>query len=141
MDKRKSIMKVPKNYYRRVHETRYQKIFGAGAIFRQREMNPFVAQAWEQFRSFADLPSGALGIEFGCGTGINSITISRQGFRVIGLDISPTAVRKAGELARAHHCSTRFFVGDMLTSFSLKQALRWFSASLQDFKQRALTLP
>ncbi len=62
MNKRQRIVKVPKNYYRRVHETRYQKIFGAGAIFRQREMNPFVAQAWEHFCSFADLPPGALGV-------------------------------------------------------------------------------
>ncbi|MFQ6042860.1 MAG: class I SAM-dependent methyltransferase [Candidatus Poribacteria bacterium] len=116
MDKRQRIVKVPKNYYRRVHEARYQRIFGAGAIFRQREMNLFVARAWEQFRSFVDLPSGALGIEFGCGTGINSIIISQQGFRMIGLDISPTAVHKAVELAKANHCSARFFVGDMFDS-------------------------
>jgi len=116
MDKRQRILKVPKSYYRRVHETRYQKIFGAGAIFRQREMNPFVAQAWEQFRSFVNLPSGALGIEFGCGTGINSVIISQQGFRMTGLDISPTAIHKSAELARAHHCSTRFFVGDIFDS-------------------------
>ncbi len=127
MDKNRRVVKVPKNYYRQVHETRYQRILGTGSIFRQKEMNPYVAQAWKQFRSFAYLPSGALGIEFGCGTGINTITISLEGFRMIGLDISPTAIRKATELATklpkssvasgaSGCCLVRFLVGDIFNS-------------------------
>jgi SAM-dependent methyltransferase len=107
------IVEVPKNYYRKVHETRYRKILGSGASFRQKDMNSYVVQAWKQFLSFANLPSKALGIEFGCGTGINSNALSLQGFRMIGLDISPIAVLNANELARSNDSSAQFFVGDM----------------------------
>ena len=76
-------------------------------------MNPHVSQTWKKFRSFARLQTGDSGIEFGSGTGINAITISLEGYRMTGLDISPTAVRKAVELAKARSSSTRFLVGDM----------------------------
>ena len=101
--KNRRVIRVPKDYYHRVHETRYQRIFGSGAIFRQRDMNSYVAQAWKQFHSLVALPPGAFGIEFGCGTGINTVTIFLEGFRMIGLDISPTAIHKANELARTHN--------------------------------------
>lgn len=132
MDKRQRIVKVPKNYYRRVHEARYQKIFGAGAIFRQKRMNPSVSQAWQKFRSCAFLQSGDSGIEFGSGTGINAITVSLEGFRMVGLDISPTAVHKAVELARARNSSAHFLVGDMFAST--------FQASSFDFALNIWTL-
>ena len=116
MGKKQRIVEVPRDYYRRVHEERYRAIFGAGAVFRQKRMNPSVAQAWQKFRSFVDLQPGAQGIEFGSGTGINAITISLEGFRMVGLDISPTAVHKAVELAEARNSSARFVVGDMFDS-------------------------
>jgi SAM-dependent methyltransferase len=116
MGKEQRIVEVPRDYYRRVHEERYKAIFGAGAVFRQRSMNTSVAQAWRKFRSFADLQPGAQGVEFGSGTGINAITISLEGFRIVGLDISPTAVQKAVELAKARNSSARFVVGDMFDS-------------------------
>lgn len=112
-NKRQRIVRVPKNYYYRVHETRYRNIFGAGARFRQDRMNSYVADAWNQFCSDVRLPPGALGIEFGCGTGINAITISQQGFEMVGLDISPTVVQKAVELVYEQDCSVQFFASDM----------------------------
>jgi SAM-dependent methyltransferase len=38
-------------------------------------------------------------IDLGCGTGTHSIYLAQQGFAVIGVDISPTAVRQAQEKA------------------------------------------
>jgi len=64
------------------------------------------------------MPAGAFGIEFGCGTGINTVTVCQQGFSMVGLDISPTAVRKATELAKENNCSAQFIVGDMFTPAS-----------------------
>ena len=110
------IVQVPRNYYQLVHETRYRDILGAGALFRQERMNPWVAEAWEAFRAATDIRCGALGIEFGSGTGINSIIISLQGFQMIGLDISATATRRAAELAEARGSRAQFLVGDMFRS-------------------------
>ncbi|MGA8303151.1 MAG: class I SAM-dependent methyltransferase [Thermoplasmata archaeon] len=45
-------------------------------------------------------PHGAL-IDVGCGTGTNAIWLSRHGFRVTGVDVSPTAIAVAA--ARARH--------------------------------------
>ena len=109
------IVRVPKNYYYRVHETRYYNIFGAGARFRQDQMNSYVADAWDRFRSRVEISPGALGIEFGSGTGINTVTVCQQGFEMMGVDISPTVVRRAVELAKEKNCSAQFFVGDMFT--------------------------
>ncbi len=111
--RRRRVVRVPRDYYRRVHETRYRNILGSGAEYRQKRMQPHVAEAWERFRSTVTLPPGALGIEFGSGTGINAITIGRQRFRMMGMGISQTAVREARELARGRACPVPFFVGDM----------------------------
>jgi ubiquinone/menaquinone biosynthesis C-methylase UbiE len=78
-------------------------------------MNSYVADAWDRFRLTVVIPPGALGIEFGSGTGINAVTICQQGFEMVGLDISPTAVCQAVKLAKEKNCSAQFFVGDMFT--------------------------
>lgn len=116
MSKKLRVIEVPRDYYHRVHEERYQAIFGAGAVYRQKAMNSHVNRAWQRFRSFAQLRSGDPGIEFGSGTGINAITISLAGYGMTGLDISPTAVHKAAELAEEYNSPARFFVGDMFAS-------------------------
>ena len=116
MAKRQRIVRVPENYYYRAHETRYHRILGSGSVFRQKRMSPNVAKAWAEFCSSVDLPSRAMGVEFGSGTGINTITIAEQGYEMLGLDISPTAVRKARELAEERDSSARFMVGDMFNS-------------------------
>lgn len=84
--------------------------------YRQREMNSYVARAWKQFSSFTAIQPMSLGIEFGCGTGINTVTIALEGFRIIGLDISAIVIYKANELANAHSCSAQFLVGDIFDS-------------------------
>ena len=112
----KRIIKVPEDYYYRVHETRYKKILGSGSVFRQKIMNDDILSAWKEFVSMINLAPGASGIEFGSGTGINAITISQQGFQMTGLDISPTAVQKANELARINEEPVKFIVGDMFAT-------------------------
>ena len=112
----KRVIRVPKDYYYRVHETRYEKILGSGSVFRQKQMDSHILNAWEKFVSTVNLVPGVSGIEFGSGTGINSITISQQGFQMTGIDISPTAVQKANELAQKNEEPVEFIVGDMFAT-------------------------
>jgi len=112
----KRVVRVPKDYYYRVHETRYRKILGSGSVFRQKKMNNHVLSAWKEFVSTVNLVPGVSGIEFGSGTGINAITISQQGFQMTGIDISPTAIQKANELARNKEEIVEFIAGDMFAT-------------------------
>lgn len=113
MSKRKKIVKVPRGYYACVHEERYRAILGSGASFRDKDMQPCVARAWQEFKEFSGLAAGSKGLELGCGTGINTIVISLEGFDMHGLDISSTAIKKACELATQKGSDARFEVGDM----------------------------
>ena len=112
----KRVVKVPKDYYYRVHETRYKKILGSGSVFRQKQMNSHILNAWNEFVSTVNLVPGVSGIEFGSGTGINAITISQQGFQMTGIDISPTAIQKAKELAQNKEEIVEFIAGDMFVT-------------------------
>ncbi len=57
-------------------------------------------------------PCGALDI--GCGTGDNSIWLSQKGFRVIGVDASEIAIRKAIEKASNANVQCSFMAIDFL---------------------------
>ena len=129
MGKGERIIQVPKNYYRCAHETRYRNIFGAGAVFRGQDMNSHVTDAWRRFRSSADLACGVHGIEFGCGTGINAVIMAQEGFRMTGLDICPTAIQKAVELAERNGYRAEFIVGDMFET-GLRSASFDFAANI-----------
>ncbi|MCD4700455.1 MAG: methyltransferase domain-containing protein, partial [Candidatus Aegiribacteria sp.] len=96
----KRIVKVPKDYYYRVHETRYKKILGSGSVFRQKKMDSHIPGAWIELVSTVNLVPGVSAIEFGSGTGINAITIAQHGLQMTGIDISPTVIQKAKELAQ-----------------------------------------
>jgi hypothetical protein len=49
-----------------------------------------------------DLYPGMKVLDFGCGPGWTSRLLNQMGFEVISLDVSPTALRIAGELATRH---------------------------------------
>jgi len=115
-NRHKRIVRVPKDYYYRVHETRYRKILGCGSVFRQKQMDSHILSAWNEFVSAVDLVPGSSGIEFGSGTGINAVTISRQGFQMTGIDISPTVIENANELARKTGEIVEFMEGDMFAA-------------------------
>jgi len=57
-------------------------------------------------------PPGTL-LDVGCGTGTNAVWLSRQGFRVTGVDVSPTAIAVAAARARRAGVSVDLRVGSV----------------------------
>ena len=53
-------------------------------------------------------------LDLGCGTGEHSILAAAHGAQVLGIDVSPNAVRRAAEKAREGGVQARFEVGDAL---------------------------
>lgn len=53
-------------------------------------------------------------VDFGCGTGNYAIYLATKGFDVTGVDISPTAIRIAGENAKKKGVKCDFIAADVL---------------------------
>jgi len=54
-------------------------------------------------------------VDIGCGTGDNAIWLSQQGFDVLGIDSSETAIERAKEKATKANANCRFLVSNILT--------------------------
>jgi SAM-dependent methyltransferase len=52
-------------------------------------------------------------LELGCGTGANAVWLSLQGFPVTAVDVSPTAILRAGDRAARANVSVSFLLGDL----------------------------
>lgn len=51
-------------------------------------------------------------LDIGCGTGDNAIYLASRGYRVVGVDVAPTAVEEARQRAQAHGFDVTFEVAD-----------------------------
>jgi cyclopropane fatty-acyl-phospholipid synthase-like methyltransferase len=82
---------------------------------------PFVPIAWIFGPLFPDLvklvESGRIepgrAIDLGCGVGIEAIYLAESGFDVIGVDFSPTAIRRARRNARKAGVEVAFYQEDL----------------------------
>ncbi|WP_255151689.1 class I SAM-dependent methyltransferase [Halorarius halobius] len=61
-------------------------------------------------------------LDVGCGTGELSVFLARRGHRVLGIDLSPLAVRQAREKARWRRVPAEFLVWDALYLSTLADA-------------------
>jgi SAM-dependent methyltransferase len=52
-------------------------------------------------------------VELGCGTGTNAVWLASQGFQVTAVDLSPLAVQRARQRARAAGVRVHFLAGDV----------------------------
>jgi SAM-dependent methyltransferase len=52
-------------------------------------------------------------LDLGCGGGRHLIHLTREGFRVVGMDISPTALRLTYEWIQEEQCAASLIVADM----------------------------
>lgn len=78
----------------------------------------------------ADLDPGTA-LELGCGEGADAIWLARRGWRVTGLDLSPTAVARASDAARAVGVaeSARFLVADLASEWPVEKPVDLVVAS------------
>jgi len=67
------------------------------------------------FISKTNLPLTAQGLDLGCGAGNNAIWLTRQGFRMSGIDISPTAIEWANEKMLKENLKIDFKLGSAVT--------------------------
>lgn len=65
-------------------------------------------------------------LEFGCGTGTNSVWLAQQGFEVTGVDLAPLAVARAEQHAKAAGVKARFLVADVLRLPDLEAPFAFF---------------
>ncbi len=61
-----------------------------------------------------DVPEGGSVLDLACGIGRHSVPLARLGYRVVGVDLSPLYVEKAGEYAAGEDVEAVFIEGDML---------------------------
>ena len=55
-------------------------------------------------------------LDIGCGTGTSTIYLSKNGFDVMGIDISKEAIKKAVSKASMTRAKCRFYIGDITDS-------------------------
>jgi SAM-dependent methyltransferase len=108
-------------HYYEAHEAQYVKRLGAGQVawdggaYDDFFMRPFVARSLE--RSHFHSPGArARALELGCGTGPLSCQLAEAGFDVTGIDISPSAIAFAREVAATRNLPITFEVGDVCRS-------------------------
>lgn len=67
------------------------------------------------------LPAGRA-LDLACGEGRNAVWLAELGWRVTGVDFSPVAIGKAGQLAEARGVAGEFEVADLLAYVPAQQA-------------------
>ena len=61
-------------------------------------------------------------LDLGCGSGRHLIHLTREGFHVVGMDISPTALHLTHEWIQQEQCETPLILADMRETLPLKDS-------------------
>jgi len=109
--------------YYRLYDDLYREVnrTGSNSDFRNEGVRNLIYRHFERQRSDGLLPGpGAKLIDLGCGEGVNTVHFAQFGFRVTGVDISPTAIDMARRLANKERLKIDFHIADVLdlTEFS-----------------------
>ena len=99
------------NYF--MHEKQYRKrkenkafgwadeeLYAVGIAHLKRELPPLLKEAKI--------------LEIGCGNGVYSLWLAQQGYEVFGMDIAPTAIEWAKQMAEKQGVNAHFTVGNVL---------------------------
>ena len=103
--------------YYGAHEDTYRRLEAEGASCWDRRafddffMRPFLDRALAMLGPPAP---GARALEIGCGTGPVSCHVAAHGYDVLGVDLSPTAIRMAQRFAAERGVRARFALHDVL---------------------------
>lgn len=81
-------------------------------------MRPFLEKALEMIETDK---SNKVAFEYGCGTGAGASFLAQKGYRVDAVDISPTAILIAEEIALERNLKIHYSVRDLLSIASLSQ--------------------
>ncbi|WP_314592083.1 methyltransferase domain-containing protein [Paenibacillus terrigena] len=108
-----------KKYYYDEHEDTYQKMktgnISAWDEFHDPTSYSFDNSFLEKAFSIINInESGLEAFEYGCGTGAGACYLAKRGFTVDAVDISPTAIEMANEIARSKGLVINFRVQDLL---------------------------
>lgn len=101
--------------YEQQWDQTYRQAYAQG----RRHWRPEMATppVFAQFMASADAPLPAPGsrvLEAGCGDGLNAIYLAQRGYVVTGVDVSPTAIARAKEVAAEQHCPVDFLRLDLV---------------------------
>jgi SAM-dependent methyltransferase len=89
------------------YEERYRRVFTAGGLYwNDPNPNPFLLEIAET------LPEGSQCVEFGCGEGYQSRLMATCGHSVLGIDLSPTAIKRAWQNT-PEGMNVRYEIGDV----------------------------
>jgi cyclopropane fatty-acyl-phospholipid synthase-like methyltransferase len=98
-----------------------ERLFVDKASIYQEQLEELFEQAIQQVEELQSLlselrvPEGGWILDLACGVGRHSTLLGKKGYRVVGVDLSPTFIARAREIAEERSVSERveFRVGDM----------------------------
>lgn len=71
-------------------------------------------EQWSQYLiKKLSAPVGACGVDIGCGNGYFTRALTRAGYRMTGIDISPEMLSKAEDIALSEGVRAEFLIGDI----------------------------
>ncbi len=72
-------------------------------------------EQWSQYliKKLSAIPVGARGVDIGCGNGYFTRALTRAGYNMTGIDISPEMLSKATDLALSEGVRAEFLLGDI----------------------------
>ncbi|MEK7484198.1 MAG: class I SAM-dependent methyltransferase [Planctomycetota bacterium] len=99
------------------HEQSYQKKRQTSEYVGWLKRNEFEedwTQSWQKILQKSQFPKQGKVIELGCGAGNISISLAQLGYKVVGIDIAPTAIAWAKENAIQANVNVQFIEGNLL---------------------------
>lgn len=119
-----------------------ERLFVDNAAIYQEQLEELFERAIQQVEglqvlfSELEVPEGGRILDLACGVGRHSVLLGEKGYRVVGVDLSPTFIARAREVAEERSVSERveFRVGDMRNVGELLKGFEsQFAAALSMF--------
>jgi ubiquinone/menaquinone biosynthesis C-methylase UbiE len=99
------------SYDARAYEERYRRVYEAGAEFWE---EPVPTEALVKFLLQHKLQKSSSAIEFGCGEGRDSVFLAKRGLKVVSIDISRSALKRAKSTFKKKRVNVDLLVADVV---------------------------
>ncbi|MCR4314908.1 MAG: class I SAM-dependent methyltransferase [Planctomycetes bacterium] len=97
--------------YLRLYESRYHEAYGQGA---SRLFSTEASRSLREFLESSDVPVSGRALDAGCGEGRNLSLLSTFGWKTLGIDNSPSALKTASKIFEKERKKIQFTVSDFL---------------------------